>query len=335
MTSAIEPSWAGGAPKANSPEEARRAWGPHLQAWGQKIRWDFWGQTSNDPGAARLGWIEDARFWSDLWAGLENDIASGKRNKDIRKHRIALFALEAGILGNMAAFEAIPHGDMRTEVMEALRKEDVLLAHRVVEWFDNQGIGKSTLPGNPSMLLNTQQYSWSRVKWEVQPNKSPIVRKSVLSLGMKPVVDFLKMGLVQQNYAPFVQINALGNAIVNAPSQWLLDKPGSPGFVQVLQAELGAFLDPSVDIELIALCSGYGPNHSGVYKGIKSLGRHFTGGKTSIGNKKPASPEIQVVLAMCDITDALSLYESVQVGGTHKLQVPESFSLDGLCEPAP
>lgn len=87
-----------------------------------------------------------------------------------------------------------------------------------------------------------------------------------------------------------------------------------------------------MDLKLVALCSGYGPNTNDVYKGIKSLGRHFTGGHTDIGNKQPRAPEMSVVLGMFDITGPLSLYDAVYARHTHLLDTQDTLPVDGLLD---
>lgn len=328
--------WRNGAPKADNPRQARQMWAPYLAEWGALLQHRFWWEVTTEPGHVRLGWIDDAPFWRSLWHGFSQHAQHVDRYSQML--RIGPLLQEAGKIGNMVPFQAIgpvdsPAYALLELALESVTQDDVLLARSVVEWFD--ALNLEHLPaGQASRLAQRQDYSWSRVAWKFQSYASPLVRRHISPLELEDVLAIAAPVLLARPEAPFVQIHVLGHLMANAPGSWFRSTETRPGLLAHLSQRFDGLLHPSVDLGLIALCSGHGPNSSELHKSIKALGRHFMAGETSAEGKLLRAPELNAVRNLYDLRDAYDLYEVLSATrlGTQKSLDTAQLSLDGLLD---
>lgn len=318
--------WANGAPKADNPRQARERWAPHLQEWAGIVQHRFWWDVPTEPGQARLAWIDDAAFWEAVCKSFSIQMQSDSTHEVFAaKLRMGALLREAGTIGNLAPLHAL-RGEGSTALLDfardALAQDDVLLAQNVVDWFE------------PAALTQRQHYAWSRVKWAAQGNRSPILRSFISPLELDDVLAIVAPVLLSRPDAPFVQIHVLGHILANAPSSWFGTKNGQPGLLERLAQRFDGLLHPSVDLSLVALCSGCGPNASELHKSIKALGRHFMSGHASANGKLLRAPELNVVRNLYELGDAYDLYEVLSATGlgTQRESAAPALGLDGLLD---
>lgn len=329
--------WFNGAPKADNPRQARQQWAPHLNEWTGIVQHRFWWEAPVEPGQARIAWIDDADFWEAVWKSyLKHSLMDSDPGAAIELRMRVLFQ-EAGKIGNMVAFEAaqaVGSTPLRGRALDAVSRDEVLLSQGLVDWFEAFD-AKDRLPGQVvSSLVQRQHYAWSRVKWAIEGNRSPILRRSISPMELDDVLAIVAPVLLSRPDAPFVQIHVLGHIMANAPSSWFGTKNGQPGLLECLNRRFGGLLHPSVDLSLVALCSGCGPNASELHKSIKALGRHFMAGHASAEGKQLRAPELNVVRNLYELRDAYDLYEVLSATrlGTQRSNAPMVIPLNGLLD---
>lgn len=277
----------------------------------------WWDNLSWDHGCQRVGWIRDKEFWQAYWRGLDIECRTAAHGTHERISRIQAHMQEAALMGNLTPFECITdkgHGQM---VLRTLEEDGLLIHADAVEWFDARA-WEDVPVGMVSELEGNQTANWRKLQWKAQSRDSAIYHKRTAKMTQDEVVALIVSNLKLHYYLDCdTQVRILGHAMVNAPSQWMREQAGGLSLLGALEANTNGLLDPNVDLGLIALCSGYGPNTNDVLKGIKSFGRHFTGGRTDIGNKKPRALEMSILSSLYELTSVESLYRAVLDGKMH------------------
>ena len=315
-----EKVWRRGCPVAKSPLEATKSWGPYIPTWTTLIRKDLLYNTLEKGAQNRhhMAWIREPGFWNTFWDALAKTPKWG--DSTLLQTYLEPYVTEASRIGNSIFFDQIPLSQ-KIEVNELLLTQGTLI-HPSLLKHSILTAPKSDLVVQMNSIRTRQQLHWVT---DLEP-------LFAYDISLEEALSYLGGILGSETFDKKTQINILGHFVVNAPQSWrrpeLLDSIHQRFQTPKNLLEPINLIDPSIDLKLIGLCSGYGPNDNGTLKGIKNVAKHLVQ-RRSLMHITPTDPIIQVLTSLYSFTTPLDLYDSIDNMNILKGAMP-SFDIGAL-----
>lgn len=289
--------------------EARKEWTPYLRTWAKYMAQNFKDALSYRSGRDRLGWIDNADFWSSFWRHRENSLGFKDSNRQ-RKMHLQNYVNGAGAAASMSFFETAPESALEL-LRECLVETNVLLDPKVLMW--DESIATSSLKRmRHGQLLQIQKDRLSQCTWE------SAACGSIFALGrgdesVNYFSDLIGRYVIHENADSNKQLQWIGHLIANMAHcnrEELLNA--------LLKGQKLAF-DSQIDIPLMMLCSGYVPNVSNpTLDAISRLGSSLAKMEPLNEEGKPRDDTIAMLISIYALNSCLDLYNALNQAGLHK-----------------
>lgn len=307
-------AWAKGAPKASSPAEARRQWAPFLDTWAAYVAGNFLGSLTHRVGRERVGWIDDAEFWTTFWNARTHDHKVHRQIESEQVLHMRAYVEGAAATGSMSFFTTMP-SDAMPLVQSILDSTAVMAEPCVVEWFRTNSFN-----GDPG-VENRQRLFWNSVHWFVSD-------ESVLHLAHAAVDGQAMLGRVcralNAGMGESARLQILGNLLTNLPKDF--DRNEAIAFIEANVNDCAG-----IDLCLVALCSGYAVNDSPTAQTLAHLGKALMTGESFTPELRTLGGDILPMLEIFapGIDSSEDLYHAALQLGLYPMNPVQTVEMDG------
>ena len=303
-------AWDRGAPKAETIDQARTLWTPLLPIWAKLIAGGFLEHLTHRVGRERVGWIDDASFWSSFWEARSKDWKVQQQSESNQMIHMRPYIEGAAAARSMSFFVMMPL-DVMGIVRQVMKSTEVLMDPEVLAWYQHNDPRRDAgVTVGQSNLLRS--LSWSHG----EPAQLGLARGAY---SMEEVVDVVCRCALMHNLEVEELCKVFGHLMARLP-----EAVERESIMACIQNSMAGELLEGVELSLIAMCTGYNVSEDPRHLDITALGRQL-----ALGDIVEDSPLLVLLSAFEDIDGPEQLYSAVRSLGLHRNVPMPLTDMDG------
>lgn len=311
-------AWRGGVPQAKSIASAREQWKPYLKVWAQEIKHTFSISTPALVGRHRVGWIDDAEFWTSFWENRTQVFQDENTLENIQIGQLQPYVDGAAAATSLSFFKTMPRSMVAT-VETMLEDTKSLFDISFLQWYMKNPDG--FLFSKRRQVLNMQDKLMTRCEWSTPRYRmeNTFISKNRGDEGVAYYADLLNHYISVRQPPAEMQLKWLGHLMLHLDASYDRDE-----FTKEIVARKGPHL--TIDPVLVMICSGYEvKNGTDACTTLSRMGGLLTR-EIPVCEDDKFRPEIVSVLnVMNSITNTMELYQALENTGLHK-KSPDAYT---------
>lgn len=326
----------GGREKVQNADDANRAWGSYVGAWGKMMESKGFVATMalGHQGNGQVGLLQHATYWRKYWDAFERAYGESPLNTKTasERYRHVLPMMRRALQSdNMTFFQGARGQRSLATLAFGLAQHHAVIQGPLLEWAREHVY--------PQVEL-AQGALWRKLPWEKVKGWSVLfdglTEEGANNDGaMREILDTFARGVKEHATTANERVQLVGHFLTNCPVGWHLPKADGTNVVALMQEKAKTHGWEGVDVALIALCSGHGGDASDLQKEIKSVGRALVMGDNRGPRRQrlveqrlsSCTYEMGAVVALYEINTVADLYHALNNAGVVQKRQVETFAL--------